>query len=75
MTLEERYITFRSKIEHQNNKKRYIKYTYLESTLDGLFKTLILSPEVTKIKASKWCGLVSTASEAKNENKFTDHFF
>ena len=40
MTLEERCTTFRAKIEHLNIIKRYIKYTYSESTLDGLFKTV-----------------------------------
>ena len=39
--------------KHLNLRKRYIKYTYSESMLDGLFKTLILLPEVTKFKASK----------------------
>ena len=45
------YSGCRAKIEPLNLQKRYIKYTYLEITLDGLFKTLILSPEVTKFKA------------------------
>ena len=40
MTLEERFTTFRAKIEHLNIIKRYIKYIYSESTLDGLFKTV-----------------------------------
>ena len=41
MFLEENYTTFRAKIEHLNLRKRYIKYTYSESTLeDVLFKTL-----------------------------------
>ena len=53
ITIEERYIPFRAKIEHLNLWKRYIKYTYSESTLDGLFRTLILLTEVTKFKASK----------------------
>ena len=53
ITIEERYLPFRAKIEHLNLWKRYIKYTYSESTLDGLFRTLILLPEVTKFKASK----------------------
>ena len=60
ITLEERYTTFRAKIEHQNIRKRYIKYTYTESTLDGLFKTFIF---LTHFKASRcqnggvtrWC--------------------
>ena len=51
--LEERNTTFRAKIEHLNITKRYIKYTYSESTLDEQFKTLILSPEVTKFQALK----------------------
>ena len=53
LTLEERCTTFRAKIEHLNITKRYIKYTYSESTLNEQFKTLILSPEVTKFKGSK----------------------
>ena len=53
MTGEESYNTFRAKIEYLNLRKRYIKYTQSESTLDGQFKTLILSPEVTKLKGSK----------------------
>ena len=53
MTGEERYNTFRARIGHLNLRIRYIKYTYSESTLDGQFKTLILSPEVTKTKGSK----------------------
>ena len=40
-------------IEHQNIRKGYIKYTYSKSKLDGPFKTLILSPEVPKLKASR----------------------
>ena len=75
MTLEERYATFRAKTEHLNLRKRYIKYKYSESTLDGLFKTPILSPEVTKFEASKWrCRMVSTAWGAKTEGKFTGLF-
>ena len=50
ITLEERYTTFRAKIDQQNIRKRYIKYTYSESTLDGLFKTLIF---LTHFKASR----------------------
>ena len=42
MTIEESYLTFRAKIEHLNLWKRYTKYTYSKSTLDGLFRTLIL---------------------------------
>ena len=53
MPLEERNTTFRAKIEHLNITKRYIKYTYSESTFDEQFKTLILSPEVTKFQALK----------------------
>ena len=41
MTLEERYTTFKAKIERQNLRKGGIKYTYSESTLDELFRTLI----------------------------------
>ena len=74
MTIEERSITFRAQTEHLNIWKRYIKYIYSESTLDGLFKTLILSPEVTKFKASSWSRMVSTASGAKTEGKFTGQF-
>ena len=71
MTKKAEYSGCRAKIEDLNLQKRYIKYTYSESTLDGLFKTLILSPEVTKFKASRWCRMVSTASGAKTEGKFT----
>ena len=53
VTLEERYTTFRAKIEHLNITKRSIKYTYSESTIDEQFNTLILPPEVTKFKGSK----------------------
>ena len=80
MTLEERYTTFRAKIEQQNLRKRYIKYTYSESTLDGLFKTLNF---LTHFKASRcqnggvdvtrWCqpllGLKSRASLLANFSK------
>ena len=52
MSLEERYTTFRAKIEHLNITKRYIKYTYSESTLDGLFKILIFSNTVQSFKIS-----------------------
>ena len=74
MTLEERYTTFRAKIELQNDRKSDIKYTYPAFTLDGLFKTLFLSPEVTKFKAAKRCWMVSTASGSKIEDKFTCEF-
>ena len=53
ITKKAEYSGCRAKIEHLNLRKRYIKYTYSESMLDGLFKTLILLPEVTKFKASK----------------------
>ena len=68
------YSCRRAKIDHLNLQKRYIKYTYSESTLDGLFKTLILSLEMTKFKASRWYRMVSTASRAKIEVKFTGQF-
>ena len=64
----------RAKIEHLKLRKRYIKYTYSESSLDGLLKTLILLSEVTKFKSSRWCRLVSTASVAKTEGKFIGQF-
>ena len=53
MTKKAEYSGCRAKNEHLNLQKRYITYTYSECTLDGLFKTLILSPEVTKFKAWK----------------------
>ena len=53
MDKEAEYSVCRAKIEHLNLQKRYIKYTYSESPLDGLFRTLILYPEVTKFKDSK----------------------
>ena len=64
----------RAKIEHLKLRKRYIKYTYSESSLDGLLKTLILLSEVTKFKGSRWCRMVSTASGAKTEGKFIGQF-
>ena len=57
MTIEERCTTFRAKIEHLNIIKRYIKYTYSESTLDGLFKTVFFFNTVQSFKVST----VSTA--------------
>ena len=42
MTIEKSDTTFRAKIGHLNLRKSYIKYTYSESTLDELFKTLTL---------------------------------
>ena len=71
------YSCCRAKIDHLNLRKRYIKYTYSESTLDGLFKTLILSLEMTKFKASRWCtgwcqlllGLKPRASLLANSSK------
>ena len=57
MTLEERCTTFRAKIEHLNIIKRYINYTYSESTLDGLFKTVFFFNTVQSFKVST----VSTA--------------
>ena len=57
MTLEERCTTFRAKIEHLNIIKRYIKYTYSESTLGGLFKTVFFFNTVQSFKVST----VSTA--------------
>ena len=50
MTREERYTTFRAKIERLNLRKRYIKYTYSETTLHGLLKTL---NSVTQFKGSR----------------------
>ena len=40
MAKEAEYSVCRAKIEHLNLRKRYIKYTYSESTLDELFKTV-----------------------------------
>ena len=77
MTPQERYTTFRAKIEHLNLWKRSIKYTYSrysESTLAGLLKTLIYLTRKTKLKASTWCRMVSTASGAKIEGKYTGQF-
>ena len=42
MAKEAEYSVCRAKIEPLNLQKRYIKYTYSESPLDGLFRTLIL---------------------------------
>ena len=53
MTKKAEYSGCRAKTEHLNLQKRYIKYPYSECTLDGIFKTLILSPEVTKFIAWK----------------------
>ena len=58
-TLEERYTTSRAKIEHLNLGKRYIKYTYSESTLDELFKTLFFQYssklQVSTDGVNGWC--------------------
>ena len=62
MTPEERYTTFRAKIEHLNHRKWYTKYIYSESTLDGLFKTLIFQNTVQSFKATK--RTVSTVTPA-----------
>ena len=70
MSLEERYITFRAKIEHQNNRKRYIKCTYSESTSEVLFKTLLF---VVQFKASR-CQWSILASGAKIEGKLLANF-
>ena len=40
MPKEAEYSVCRAKIDHLNLRKRYIKYTYSESTLDELFKTV-----------------------------------
>ena len=40
MAKEAEYSVWRAKIEHLNLQKCYIKYTYSESTLDELFKTV-----------------------------------
>ena len=42
MAKEAEYSVCRAKIELLNLQKRYIKYTYSESPLNGLFRTLIL---------------------------------
>ena len=45
MPSEEKYTTFRAKSEQVNLKKRYIKYSYSESSLDGQFRTLLFIPK------------------------------
>ena len=64
----------RAKIEHLNLWKRYTKYTYSESTLEGQFKTLTLTPELIKFKDSRSHRMVSSASGGKIEGKFTGQF-
>ena len=70
-TLEERYTTSRAKIEHLYIIKRYIKYTYSESTLDGLFKTVFFSIQFKASRCQRCQPLVSNASRGKIEGKFT----
>ena len=72
--LEERYTTFRAKIEHLNFRKRYIKYKYSETTLDRQFKTVIFIPELIKFKASRSDRMLSTASRGKIKGNFTGQF-
>ena len=74
MDLEERYTTFRAKIEHLNSRKRYIKYTYSETTLDRQSKTVIFIPELIKFKASRSHRMLSTASRGKIKGNFTGQF-
>ena len=40
MAKEAEYSVCRAKIDHLNLQKRYIKYTYSDSALNGLFKTV-----------------------------------
>ena len=69
------YSCCRAKIDHLNLQKRYIKYTYSESTLDRLFKTLILSLEMTKFKASRWCtGWCQPLLRLKSRSSLLDNF-
>ena len=52
--VEERYTTFRAKIEHLNLRKRGIKSTYSFLTyVSWAIQNTNLSPEVTQLKASK----------------------
>ena len=74
MDLEERYTPFRAKIEHLNSRKRYIKYTYSETTLDRQSKTVIFIPELIKFKASRSHRMLSTASRVKIKGNLLANF-